>query len=379
MKKLCLAWIVGFVAACCGAATVYNDTTGDIDVGLANGGGTLDILSMEVSHTATDVIFTLTLNGDVGTTDWGKFLVGIATGGAGTTSGNGWGRPINMDSPIGGMDYWIGTWVDSGGGAQFWSYNGTAWEGPEALAGFAFAGGAQSELTMTVAKAELGLSDGDTFYFDAYSSGGGGTDTAIDALSNPNVSVTSWGESYTSRTNDTGLSSYSLTSTRVALYDFYLREEGGQMRVCWQTASEEGTVGFDLFRWDGKAWTKMNDGLIAASGPMGGSYWVDDALANSDDTFRYKLVEYETDGGVREYGPFEVAASNPRLENLAVGPEGVVLRWLSREGDVYAVQKALGVAEFSAIATNLPATPTVNAYTDRTERANGAFYRVVVE
>ncbi|NCC52247.1 MAG: choice-of-anchor D domain-containing protein, partial [Spartobacteria bacterium] len=52
----------------------------------------------------------------------------------------------------------------------------------------------------------------DTFYFDAYTSGGGGSDSAVDALSNPNVSITAWDEAYTSRTNDTGLSSYTLVN-----------------------------------------------------------------------------------------------------------------------------------------------------------------------
>jgi hypothetical protein len=44
----------------------------------------------------------------------------------------------------------------------------------------------------------MGLSVGNTFFFDAYSSGGGGGDSAIDALANPNVSVTGWGGPYTS-------------------------------------------------------------------------------------------------------------------------------------------------------------------------------------
>jgi hypothetical protein len=52
--------------------------------------------------------------------------------------------------------------------------------------------------------ATLGLGDGDTFYFDAYSSGGGGSDSAIDALANPNVSITSWSQTYTSSTVGSG-------------------------------------------------------------------------------------------------------------------------------------------------------------------------------
>jgi hypothetical protein len=56
----------------------YIDATGDIDGAISNGGGTLDIVSMEVSETATDLVFTLTVNGNISSTDWGNFMIGIA-------------------------------------------------------------------------------------------------------------------------------------------------------------------------------------------------------------------------------------------------------------------------------------------------------------
>jgi hypothetical protein len=180
-------------------ASTYNDAANDIANGIATGGGTLDLLSMEVSHTATDLVFSLRVNGNVtgnGSVDWGKFMIGIATGnGSGTTSGNGWGRPINMSAPNGGMTHWIGSWVDGGGGSQLWTHGSGSWSGPASLAAFGFSG---NTITYTVSMASLGLSMGDTFYFDAYSSGGGGGDGAIDALANPNVSVQGWSDSYTS-------------------------------------------------------------------------------------------------------------------------------------------------------------------------------------
>lgn len=197
-------------------ADIISDTIGDIDPGIANGGGTLDIVSMEVTTSGSDLIFSLTLNGNVSTTDWGNFMIGIATGdSAGTTTGNGWVRPINLDAPSGGMNYWIGSWVNAGGGAQLWSYdNGTSsWTGPSDLSsGYSFSAGAQSTIDYTVSLSSLGVSAGDTIYFDAYSSGGGGSDSAVDALSNPNVSITSWGQTYTSSENPpgTGLSSYTI-------------------------------------------------------------------------------------------------------------------------------------------------------------------------
>lgn len=210
--KLWVAVLAGLLAVSAGA-DIITDQTGDIDAGLSTGNGTLDIISMEVTHNATDLMFSLTLNGNISTTDWGKFMIGIATGGTGTTTGNGWGRPINLNSPIGGMDFWIGSWVDSGGGAQLWSYSGATWTGPAALGSYTMTPGAQSVLAYTVALATLGLGNGDTLYFDAYASGGGGTDTAIDALSNPNVSVTSWDQTYTSTNGGTGLSSYTISSS----------------------------------------------------------------------------------------------------------------------------------------------------------------------
>jgi hypothetical protein len=72
------------------------------------------------------------------------------------------------------------------------------------------AAGAQSTITYGVSIASIGMSIGDTFSFDAYSSGGGGSDSAIDALANPSVAVTSWGQAYDSGTS-TSLS-YTLTA-----------------------------------------------------------------------------------------------------------------------------------------------------------------------
>ena len=209
MKKLFISAVAAFAVvatnyAAEGTNSPYTDAAGDIDPGLANGDGTLDILGMEVTNNATDITFTLTLNGNISTTDWGKFLIGISTGSTSTTNTvNGWGRPIELNSPLGGMDYWIGSWVDAGGGSQLWSYNGS-WTNTGALPGFSLSPGTTSTITYTATLTSLGLAINDTFYFDAYSSGGGGTDSAVDALANPNVAITSWSQTYTSSTTTSG-------------------------------------------------------------------------------------------------------------------------------------------------------------------------------
>jgi hypothetical protein len=182
--------------------TTFNDAINDIDPSIATGSGTLDLVKMEVSNTATDVVFQLTVNGNIGSPDWGKFMIGIANNkGYGTSSSDGWGRPITM-SANGGMTNWIGSWVDGGGGAENRS-NQTSWGLTGAtynsnFGGFSLSAGAQSTITYTVSIASLGMSIGDTFSFDAYSSGGGGGDSAVDALANPNVAITSWGQPYDS-------------------------------------------------------------------------------------------------------------------------------------------------------------------------------------
>jgi hypothetical protein len=159
----------------------------------------LDISSVQVNNTATTLSFKINLVGNPVTTDWGKYLIGIDSISGGDTAGNGWNRPIGMSS---GMDYFVGSWVDSGNGAEIRTWNGTSWTlqsatynpNPDSLAISKDA----SSVTLTFDMAGLGLSSGNTFLFDIYSSGGGGGDSAIDALFNPNQTVADWPNNYNS-------------------------------------------------------------------------------------------------------------------------------------------------------------------------------------
>ena len=212
----CVASISFILQVNANPGVIYNDAIGDIDPGITTGGGTLDLVSMEVSHTATDIQFKLTVNGNTGSTDWGRFMIGIANNkGYGTSSSNGWGRPITM-SANGGMTNWIGSWVEGhgGGGAQNWKnlagWNQVGSTGSSDFGVFSLSRGAQSTITLGVSIASLGMSLGDTFSFDAYSSGGWDYDSAADALANPNVAITSWSQAYNSGTSNSF--SYTLTA-----------------------------------------------------------------------------------------------------------------------------------------------------------------------
>lgn len=227
LTRLALVVVTGAVAMLAAneakaSPDVYTDAVGDISPSIFSGNGVLDITGMEVTNTATDLVFTLSVNGNVGTTDWGKFMVGIGRNGStGTTTGNGWNRPITMVTASGGMTNWLGAWTDGGGGAESYVYTtqwdriGATWAGN--LPGtFSFSAGSVSTVTWTISMASMGLSVGDTFSFDAYSSGGGGTDGAVDALANPNVSIADWGNSYTS-SSATGLYTYTIVPAPGAL------------------------------------------------------------------------------------------------------------------------------------------------------------------
>ena len=185
-------------------ATTYSDTTG----GTVWGDPVGDITSVEVTHNATDLIFKINLAGDPVAANYAKYMVGLDTAAGGDAAGNGWSRPIGMSS---GMDYWYGTWTDSGNGAEVYKYTGS-WSLQNATygtpGGLAFSKDTTS-VTISYPFASLGLSLGNSFVFDVYTSGGGGTDGAVDALSNPNQTIANWGDNYNSGSL---VSSYTLTA-----------------------------------------------------------------------------------------------------------------------------------------------------------------------
>ena len=192
-------------------ADTYNDATGEN----FNATGILDITSVEVTNTATDMVLKIKFAGNPVATDWGKYMIGLQVTNAGNvfdTASNGWGRPISIDpgaGPSGGMDYWIGSWADSGNGAELRKYTG-AWALQSATYnpnpdGLSITKNTNS-VTINFAYSGLGVAFGDTIFFDVYTSGGGGTDSAVDALSRSTQSISDWGVAFVS----TNLLSYTL-------------------------------------------------------------------------------------------------------------------------------------------------------------------------
>lgn len=191
------------------AADTYTDSSGD------NGASFLDITSVMVNNTATTLTLTVNVAGDPSNpgNNWGKFLIGFDTtpGGSGNLNAvNGWGKNIQMS--VGGMDYFIGSWLDFGSGADLKSWSGSQWNTVTATYlpnpyNLNFSVGTSS-VSYTFDLAALGLSAGSSFNFDVYASTGGG-DTVVDSSGNPAF------QTWNSAPYDSGLNVDTYTVTAV--------------------------------------------------------------------------------------------------------------------------------------------------------------------
>ncbi|MCH7225024.1 immunoglobulin domain-containing protein [Haloferula sp. A504] len=177
-------------------AESFPDAIGDVSVGSFPA---LDVRSVTVivDDWRQRITFKIELEGDVFDLGWGKYCIGIRSSNGGDTAGSAWERPISMPS---GMTHWIGSWVDTGGWAGVWAYQDGNW-------GAAPSGAANTQANISIngktvaistSLGSLGLSLGETFQFDVYTTSGGGGDSAADALSISTPSVTSWLEPYAS-------------------------------------------------------------------------------------------------------------------------------------------------------------------------------------
>lgn len=166
----------------------------------------------------------------------------------------------------------------------------------------------------------------------------------------------------------------------VVLYSFSVADEGGAVVVRWRTASENDTIGFYVERLDGEQYVRLNsEPIFSPQNGMGNSYSFTDETAVPGNTYTYRLIEIEGDGGIETYGPFDRTASALQLQSpITAGTDGMVIRWLSREDEAYNILRATDLLTgFETIASAIPATPPENAYTDTVSGASG-FYRIEV-
>lgn len=159
------------------AAVNFPDATGDFTPA---GFGYLDITSVVVDNDATTLSFQINLADNPLAVDWAKYLIGLDTAPGGNTTGpDGWGKPISMS--IGGMDYFIGSWMNFGTGAELRQWDGSAWPLVSG-SGITVATG-PSSVTISLPLASLGVNLGDTLRFDVYTTSDG--NSVLDAAGSP--------------------------------------------------------------------------------------------------------------------------------------------------------------------------------------------------
>jgi hypothetical protein len=178
MKKLLFTLIVGSLAASAGATNVCTDPAGDV---AGNpGGGILDLLSVDATNDATNLQLTLSINGDIGATNWGKYVFFIDTGAGGggtqfpdvvppTNNANPWARNIAIGNPSRAAEFWIGSWVDGSGGNQLWNFTGVGapqWNNGGGVP-MLITPGAISTVQYTIPLASLGVGVGQKIYLEA--------------------------------------------------------------------------------------------------------------------------------------------------------------------------------------------------------------------
>ncbi len=105
----------------------------------------------------------------------------------------------------------------------------------------------------------------------------------------------------------------SASPTAAVVASFGARSQGNRVVVEWKTASEVGTAGFYLERFDAArgAFERVNSvlvpGLLTAA--QGGTYRLVDPSAKAGEAHTYRLIEVECRGGRRTYGPYRVTVT----------------------------------------------------------------------
>ncbi len=187
----------GVLAAGFGTPTVDGSLTGDTaaygaaeasdPVDPPQGFAHLDLGDLYVCNDNDYWYFYYTINGDIGATNWGKYILYIDT----TNDANGatvdaWGRSVTVTDPHK-PEYSMNSWVDQlpydGTRVQFFEWTGAAWNQNGGADDGALVAGATSAIEWKVARTRIG--DPATIWVEVYSTGGGAADPAQDTVNDP--------------------------------------------------------------------------------------------------------------------------------------------------------------------------------------------------
>lgn len=190
---LALLAVAGIASAA--SATTYTDSQNDL---FDNGFGHLDITSVDVTHDATYITFVINVRTSLDApNDWGKYCIGIdMPGNATNDTTNGWGRNVSWGGQ--GIDFYVGSWVDGGGGAELRAMSGNddnsnvlldATYTTNTLVQHSISSFAR---TIRIDRAAIGIPANGSFNFDVFTTANGGGDPGVDHLSRSDLATTDW-------------------------------------------------------------------------------------------------------------------------------------------------------------------------------------------
>ncbi len=186
MRQLLAMALIGSVATSAFAAK-FGEAPGDLNAPMTTyGNPNADLLGVEITNDQTNLYVTFTTNStDITNPNWIKLNMAMRKSGGFLDNGSnvGWGRAFGIS---GGANMFLGGWVDGGGGVEARQYDGTAWPlsgaSYDGISGMSVAINGGS-VTYTIPLAIYGLAIGDTFVFDATTTGGTDPDGAWDPIS----------------------------------------------------------------------------------------------------------------------------------------------------------------------------------------------------
>ncbi len=167
---------------------VYGAAEATDGTGAPQGNAVMDLGKLYVCNDATYWYFYFTVNANIGTTNWGKYILyidtnGVAASGATTDA---WGRNVGVLDPHK-PEYSINGWVDSppygANHTQLWVWGGASWSGSGSADAAAISTGTTSAIEWKIARSRIG--DPSQIWCEVYATGGGASDNAQDTVNNP--------------------------------------------------------------------------------------------------------------------------------------------------------------------------------------------------
>ncbi len=115
--------------------------------------------------------------------------------------------------------------------------------------------------------------------------------------------------------------------TEAVVSSFRADADSGAVALEWETASEAGTAGYYVERWDAAAgrYARVSDRFLPAvvQAVQGGRYrFVDPTASPRESTLRYRLIEVRADGARRRLGPFDVQVEWERERSAGLPRDG---------------------------------------------------------